>query len=261
MEQEFMIRKIILLLLLSLSVSFNAKAQKSKKPRPKSPGKTSAKSTPPVAPTPVAPTLGSTITVLTKGGDKLTGDLVDLNPYSVRLRSNNLESSIPFESIAAISFGSSKGIETKPALQPVGENFIRDLNTVLTAFQTMADETRTGSSYTDYDRQLILLRRTTDKFIQKYSASENPTEARILSLLAGAIIDYNSARTIWTLKIGTDGTLSESETQVADVLALYTDLRTSAVVGSRFNADKLVGGLWKKASEKLERVRLLLKSN
>jgi hypothetical protein len=256
-----MSKAILLLILLSLAAGTAVNAQKNKKPRPRPSGKVTAKSPATAAPTATAPIIGSTVTILTKGGEQLTGEIVDLSAYSVRLKSDNLESAIPFDSIAAISFASAKALEPKSAIHPVGDQFIKDLHPVLEAFQTMTDETRTGSSYTDYDRQLIQLRRTADRFVQKFSATENPGEGRILSLLAGAIIDYNSARTIWTLKIGTDGTLSDSEMMVSDVLTLYPDLRTSSVVGNRFNADKLVGGLWKKASEKVERVRLLLKSN
>ena len=259
-DRKAMTRTLILLLFLSLSLGGFANAQKRKKSPPKPSGKPASKTATPTAPAAAAPIIGSTIIIQTKGGDKITGELLDLNAYSVRLRSNNQESVVALESIAAISFGSVKGQETSPVLQPASENFLRDLNATLNAFQLMNDETRTGSSYTDYDHQLIQLRRVADKFIQKYSATENQSEARILALLAGAIIDYNAARTVWTLKIGTDGTLSESETVVADVLALYAELLTSTVVGNRFNADKLVGGLWKKATEKIERVRLLLKS-
>ncbi|MBI3653263.1 MAG: hypothetical protein HY231_19720 [Acidobacteria bacterium] len=253
-------RIVVLLLFLSLGWGGVASAQKGKKPRPKASGKTAAKTAPSAAPMSVAPIIGATVLIQTKGGDTLTGEVLDLNAFSVRLRANNMESVIPFESIAALSFDTAKRLETTPLLQPAGENFLRELNAPLKAFQLMNDETRTGSSYTDYDDQLIRLRRVADKFLQKYSASDNQSEARILALLAGAIIDYNAARTVWTLKIGTDGTLSETETLVADVLALYPEMRTAAVVGNRFNADKLVGGLWKRATEKIERVRLLLKS-
>jgi hypothetical protein len=258
-QRFFMNKKIVLILILLLSVSSIAEAQKSKKPQKRSPVKKPAINPSPNAPaTPIAPIIGSVINILTKSGDKFTGELLDINAFSVRIRSNNLDSAIPVESITGISFGSSKGLETNPA-QAVSENFVRDANATITAFQTMANETKTGSDYTDYGRQLGELRRAADRFIQKYSASGNTTETRVVALFSGAITDYTWARTIWTLKLGSDGSLSESDAPViADSLSLYPDLRTVTANGNRFNADKLVGGLWKKASEKAERVRSLL---
>jgi hypothetical protein len=252
----FMSKKIIFILFFSLCVGAIAEAQKSKRPRSAT-KKPVAKSAPTTPATPTAPVIGSTVNILTKGGDKLTGQLLDISAYSVRIRSDNLDSAIPMESITSISFGSSKGVESNE--KPISENFTRDANTTLSAFQTMTNETKTGSDYTDYGRQLGELRRTADKFIQKYSASGNAMETRVVSLFSGAITDYTWARTVWTLKLGSDGFLSESEAPViADTLTLYPDLRTATANGNRFNADKLVGSLWKKASEKTERARSLL---
>jgi hypothetical protein len=254
-----MSKKLLFLFILSLSVGSIAIAQKSKKPRPRPTTKQPASKPAAVTPAPpIAPSIGASVNILTKGGDKLAGQLLDINAFSIRIRSNNLDSAIPVESIAAISFGGSKGIESK-AEQPIGENFIQDTQATSNAFQTMANETRTGSDYTDYGRQLGELRRVADRFIQKYCATGNATEARIVSLFSGAITDYTWARTIWTLKLGSDGLLSESEAPViADSLSLYPEMRTATANGNRFNADKLVGSLWKKASDKTERVRSLL---
>lgn len=254
-----MSKKILYLFIISVFVGSIAFAQKSKKPRTRPPVKTPSSKPAPATPAPpTAPIIGSPVYILTKGGDKLTGQLLDMNSFSIRIRSNNLDSAIPVESITAISFGSSKSLEAKVE-QPIGENFVRDANATVNAFQTMATETKTGSDYTDYGRQLGELRRVADRFIQKYSTTANTTESRIVSLFSGAITDYTWARTVWTLKLGSDGLLSESEAPViADTLSLYPDLRTATATGNRFNADKLVGSLWKKASDKTERVRSLL---
>jgi hypothetical protein len=254
-----MSKKIIFILVLSLSMGAIAEAQKGKRPRSatKKPAVKSAKSAPVTSATPTAPVIGSVVNILTKGGDKLTGQLLDMSAYSVRIRSDNLDSAIPMESIISISFGVAKSVDSNE--KPGSENFTRDANVTLSAFQTMTNETKTGSDYTDYGRQLSELRRTTDRFIQKYSTSGNTTEVRIVSLFSGAITDYTWARTVWTLKLGSDGFLSESEAPViADTLTLYPDLRTATANGNRFNADKLVGSLWKKAAEKAERARSLL---
>ena len=211
---------------------------------------------------PVAPTVGSTINLVTKNGDKLSGELVDLTAFSVRFKSNNLESTLPLESIASLSFTDARVSNDKAEVSqaPVGENFRRDLTAVFEGFQMMATETKSGSSYTDYDRQLVQLRRASERFLQKFSATENPTEARALSLLSGALLDYNAARTIWTLKIGTNGTLAESDSPVvADALANYPEIREAAASGNRFSADKLIGNLWKKASEKVNLVQSMIR--
>jgi hypothetical protein len=251
-----MSKRIIFILVFVLAAATIGLAQKGKRPRSTT-KKPVVKAAPATSATPAAPVIGSTVNILTKGGDKLTGQLIDVSAYSLRIRSDNLESAIPLESILSISFGNVKGADANE--KPVSDNFNRDANAAINGFQTMTNETRTGSDYTDYGRQLSELRRTAERFIQKYSTTGNATESRVVTLLSGAITDYTWARTIWTLKLGSDGFLSESEAPViADTLTLYPELRAATANGNRFNADKLVGSLWKKASEKAERARSLL---
>lgn len=250
--------KLILLLFLCLSLASTGVAQK----RKKTPAPSRGKSVKPEPVKPIAPTVGTTVHIITKNGDKLSGALVDISAFSVRFKANNLESTLAMETIASISFGAAKDTDEKkePTFSPVGESFKRAAAAVLGAFQTMAAETKTGSSYTEYDRQLVQLRRAADKFIQANSASENPSEARSVALFSGALLDYNAARTIWTLKIGSNGTLSENDSPVvADTLTLYPELRAQAAAGDRFSADKLIGNLWKKAAEKVNLVQAMMK--
>jgi hypothetical protein len=202
--------------------------------------------------------IGSNITLTTKGGNIIAGTLVDLSPYSVRIKSAGLESTLPLETLASISFDSTVTAQAPPAT-PLSETFMKSLTAAFTAFQTMASETKTGSDYTDYGKQLSELRRNVETFIQRYSSSENSKETQIVSLLSGAIIDYTWARTIWTLKLGGDGTVAEADNPVmADTLALYPDLRTATANGNRFSADKLIGSLWKRANDKVERARSMM---
>ena len=250
--------KYFLLLFLLVALSSTGFSQK----RRKAPAAAKAGAVKSEPAKPVAPTVGSTIDMVTKNGDKLSGQLVDLTAFSVRFKSNNLESTLPLESIASLSFAGARAINDKPedSYTPVGESFRRDVTAVFESFQRMATETKSGSSYTDYDRQLVQLRRISERFLQKFSATENPTEARALSHFSGALLDYNAARTIWTLKIGTNGTLAESDSPVvADALAIYPETRDSAASGNRFSADKLIGNLWKKASEKVNLVQAMIR--
>jgi hypothetical protein len=61
------------------------------------------------------------------------------------------------------------------------------------------------------------------------------------------------------LKLGGDGTVGEADNPVmTDTLALYPDLRTATANGNRFSADKLIGSLWKRASDKVERARSMM---
>ena len=132
------------------------------------------------------------------------------------------------------------------------------MNSAVSAFESMIASAKSGADYTDYGRQLSELRPQAERFIARYGASENAKEARTVGLLAGALTDYSWARTLWTLKLGrqSDGTLAENDSSIiGDLLVLYPDLRTSAASGNRFAADRLIAGLWKKALEKVDRVR------
>ena len=130
-------------------------------------------------------------------------------------------------------------------------------------FQTLASSLKPGVDYSEYGRQLSEVRRASERFLAKYSSTDNPSEARVISLMAGALTDYSWARVIWTLKFGrsSDGTIAETDAPVVtDTLALYPDLRESAAVGNRLSAEKLLAGVWRKAAEKQTRARALINS-
>jgi hypothetical protein len=245
-------RIVLLALMLVLCLAPAGAAQKRKK-------KTTKPSAKSPAAKPAAPSIGSSIVIVTRNGDHIEGELLDLSPYSVRIRAGTLESAVALETIASISFadprgGASAGSQDKPA----HPDFAPDSDLVLKTLQTFASDIRTGLDYTEYGRQLTDLRRKCERFTQKYSGSESAVESRVVALVAGALTDYQWARTVWGLKLGRSGeaTVAESESPaVADTLALYPELRSWAAVGDKFSADKLVAGLWKKASERAESAR------
>ncbi len=211
----------------------------------------------------VPPMIGSQVVILTKNGDLIKGELLDLTAYSARIRAGKLESTIALDTITALSFDESaiSASQTNQADAAMHADFGRDAERVLGEFKSAAANFTSGIDYTGYGHQLTDLRRTTERFIGKYGASENKTEARVVALLAGSLTDYTWARTIWTLKLGraSDGTVSESDSPaVADSLSLYPDLREMAASASRISGDKLIAGLWKKAAEKVERARAAL---
>ena len=255
-------RSLIAVIVISLSAGLAAASQKQKprppQTRPRTTGNTTATLTKPRI-------LGSTVVIVTKNGDRITGEVLDLSAFSVRLRADNLESTIALDTIASISF-SGAGAQPSRSDQPIGPvraDFARDAEVALGFFQTMTASLRPGVDYTEYGRQLSELRRAGERLISKYSATDNAAEARVVSLIAGALTDYTWARTIWTLKFGrsSDGTISESDSPVVtDAVALYPDLRTKAASGNRLSTEKLLAGIWGKASEKQDRVRTLISS-
>lgn len=257
-------RSLIALIVISLFAGTAAEAQKRKK---KAPPRSRTASSQPSAATSTKPRIiGSTVVIITKNGDRITGEVLDLTAYSVRLRADNLESTIALDTIASLSFGSAAA----PAAgvdQPVGPvraDFARDAEAALGFFQTMASSLKPGVDYTEYGRQLSELRRAGERLIGKYSSTDNAAEARVVSLVAGALTDYTWARTIWTLKFGrsSDGTIAETDSPVvADALAQYPDLRALAAAGNRLSVEKLLSGIWRKASEKQDRARTLISSS
>ncbi len=257
-------RSLIALIVISLFAGTAAEAQKRKK---KAPPRSRTASSQPSAATLTKPRIiGSTVVIITKNGDRITGEVLDLTAYSVRLRADNLESTIALDTIASLSFGGAAAA-TAPVDQPAGPvraDFARDAEAALGLFQTMASSLKPGVDYTEYGRQLSELRRAGERLIARYSSTDNPAEARVVSLMAGALTDYTWARTIWTLKFGrsSDGTIAETDSPVvADTLALYPDLRALAAAGNRLSAEKLLLGIWRKASEKQDRARTLISSS
>ncbi|HYV05026.1 MAG TPA: hypothetical protein VFB82_10585 [Blastocatellia bacterium] len=252
--------KPIILTLIVLTLFPTAWAQKSKKTAPKK--KPAAHKPSPPAPTGPARIVGSKVYIETKNGDRIAGELLDLTAYSIRLRSDNLESTIALDTISQLSFGTP--VSSRPArveqTSAVRGEFLRDADVMLSQFGALATTLKSGSDYTEYGRQLSEVRRSAERFITKYSTGDNASEARVLSLMTGALTDYTWARTIWTLKFGrsSDGTVTENDSPLlSDALALYPDLRTSAATENKLSVDKVVGGLWRKAADKLDRARAL----
>src|ERR1044072_3865786 len=68
--------------------------------------------------------IGSNIVIVTKNDDRIAGTLLDLTAYSVRIRADNLESTIALDTIASISFGKSAPPQTKPASAPAKPEFL-----------------------------------------------------------------------------------------------------------------------------------------
>jgi len=259
-------RSLITLIVISLCAGTAAEAQKQKQKK-KTPSRSQTASRQPPAATPTRPRIiGSTVVIITKNGDRITGEVLDLTAYSVRLRADNLESTIALDTIASLAFGGaatpSTGVDQP--VGPVRADFARDAEAALGFFQTLASSLKPGVDYTEYGRQLSELRRAGERFVTRYSSTDNPAEARVVSLIAGTMTDYTWARTIWTLKFGrsSDGTIAETDAPVvADTLVLYPDLRALAAAGNRLSVEKLLAGIWRKASEKQDRARMLIASS
>lgn len=255
-------KSIIAILILSLCLCSAAEAQKSKK-KPSRPRASKAQPAPPPATKPRI--LGSTVSIITRNGDRITGELLDLTAYSVRIRADNLESTLALDTIASLTFGEivASGTRAEEATVPVRADFAKDAEAALGFFQTLASSLKPGIDYTEYVHQLSEVRRASERLLAKYSSTDNPAEARVLSLIAGGLTDYSWARVIWTLKFGrsSDGTIAETDApEVTDTLALYPDLRASAAAGNRLSAEKLLGGVWRKAADKQSRARTLISS-
>jgi hypothetical protein len=207
------------------------------------------------------PMIGTQVVVTTKNGDRIKGELLDLSPYSIKIRADRLESVHALESIQSVAFGSSAASPPPEKQTPQPKpDFGGDLRAVLGSLDPLASATRAGTDFADYGRLLTEVRPPAERFIQEYSISENPSEARAVALIGGALTDYSWARIVWTLKLGrsSGGLVGESDSPlIGDVLALYPNLRAEAASGSKFSGDKLIAGLWKKAAEKTERARLL----
>ena len=251
--------KPIILSLIVFSLFSAAEGQK-KKPAP--PRKKPVAQKPSPSPgTSTSRVVGTKVFIETRNGDRLSGELVDLSSYSIRLRSDRLESTIALDTIAQLSFGAPVASAPRVDQSPARGDFLRDAEVMLSQFTALASVLKSGSDYTEYGRQLGDLRRSAERFITRYSSGDNPTEARVLALLTGALTDYTWARTIWTLKFGraSDGTVNESDSPLlADALALYPELRGASASASKLSVDKLVGGLWRKAAEKVDRARSLM---
>lgn len=249
------------LLIIALLLSSTAEAQKRKKPAHQTRPRTVAKE----PPKPKPRIIGATVIVTTKNGDLIKGELLDLSAYSVRIRADKLESTLALESLSAISFDSTavptamngQDAESKPSANP--EEFARDARTVLSTLDGM---TTGNMDYTEYGRALSELRSKVEFFVQKYSSTENTTEARIVAMVGGAMTDYAWSRSIWTLKLGrsSNNTIEESDSPIlGDALAVYPELKAANIGGTKYSADKLINGLWKRATEKTNRARALLK--
>ncbi|HYP25813.1 MAG TPA: hypothetical protein VE262_03755 [Blastocatellia bacterium] len=250
------VKVVLCALLLSLTLGTVESAQR--KPRKTQPSRTR----PAAEPRPAARIIGSPVVLVTKNGDRIAGTLLDITAYSVKIRSENLDSFQALDTLASITFGAGAPPAKNPSAGgPVSAQFSRDAEGLIGTFMTVVNDTRSGIEYSDYGRQLSDLRRASERFIARYSASENGSEARVVANLAGALTDFTWARTIWTLGFGRSsvGSVSEGDsTAISDAITLYPDLKAAAAAGNSLSVDKLVGGLWRRAGEKVERARSMI---
>lgn len=209
----------------------------------------------------IPPIIGTPVTIVTKTGEQISGQVSDFGSINVRVRQGDLESTVPVESIATLRFGATP---VAPAAAPASgghsPEFGKDAESVLASFQAMDSATQSGTDYSDYGRRLIELRRTTERFVGKYAGSEDQTETRLAALLSAALGDYSWARTIWTLRLGQGpaATVGVADSPaLTDILELYPDL-IQLGPRNKLPADRLVASLWKQGSLKIGRGRRLL---
>jgi hypothetical protein len=258
-------KSILMLVALSLCVTPLAQAQKRKgsSSRSKSTGRSRSSAKKPAADTTAAaPTItGSPVIITTRDGNKITGQIVDLNVSAVRVKASDQESSVQLTAVSSLSFGTSSDEGAPPAGSPRHPDFQKDAGAVMSGFHGMLGEARTGPDYTEYGGQLVELRRRAELFIGRYGSTEDPVEARVVAGVASAVTDYTWARTIWALKLGHSGdvTVSRSDSPaVADTVGLYPDVKAAAASGDRFSVEKLIVGLWTQAGIKVDRLRSLI---
>ncbi|HEY7911619.1 MAG TPA: hypothetical protein VIG62_06870 [Blastocatellia bacterium] len=251
-------KPVALALIATLSLCGMAEAQKRKPSKSTTRPRTATR---PAETKPAARIIGSPVVIVTKTGDKINGALLDITAYSVRIRTGNLESVHALDTIESLTFGNTPAASPKPTIVQVSPEFLNEAKPALNSFQSTARELSGGVDYTEYGRLITELRRGADRFISKYSATDNPAEARAVALLAGALNDYTWARTIWTLKFGRsgDGMVEATESpSIADTVTIYADVRAAAASGDKFSTDKLVSGLWRKAENKIGQVATAL---
>jgi hypothetical protein len=253
-------KRIIALTLFCVIAATPAWAQRKK--RATKPKGRSASKAPAATPTPNGPRIvGSDVEIITKSGDHIVGEVLELTAYSIRIRADRLESTIAMDTIASLSFGGAPTPTAKASTPAPSPDFARDASIVLGSFRSVATNLQTGIDYTEFGRQVNELRRSADRLISKFAATDNITELRIISLIIAGLNDYNWSRTVWTLKFGrsSDGLAFETESSaLVDVLAAYPDVKSASANGNKYGIDKVVGLLWQKAAEKSARARSLL---
>jgi hypothetical protein len=252
-------RKAWAVVIIALLVNGVAAGQKRKKSRTPARSRSATARSEPAASGPRM--VGTPVVIITKNDDRITGTLVDLTAYSIRIKADNLESTISLDRIASLSFGeATTPARTTTASAAVGADFARSAAPLVGDFQSFADKLKQGTEISEYGRQLTELRRRGEQFINRFGGSDNASEARLLALLSAALTDYSWAQSIWKLRLNRSGDTTAYDTDapaLTDALALYPDLRAAAAVGNKYSVDKVVSGLWKKAADKTDRARLL----
>jgi hypothetical protein len=205
--------------------------------------------------------VGAQISIATKSGEQITGQVLEFSAYTVRVKQGDLESTVPLESVSSMRFGDAPpAAAAPPKLSGHGPDFVRDSGSLMALFQAMDSATQSGTEYSDYGTRLVELRRATERFVGKYAGSEDQTENRLAALFSATLDDYSWARTIWALRLGQGpaATIAAGDLPaVADALELYPDL---AKLGpkNKLPADKLIAAIWKQASVKVAGCKRIL---
>ncbi|MFL6213001.1 MAG: hypothetical protein ACJ74J_03805, partial [Blastocatellia bacterium] len=193
-------RKACAVVIIALLMNAVAAGQKRKKPRAAARSRSTVTRNEPASTGPRV--VGSPVIIITKNDDHIVGTLVDLTTYSIRIKADNLESTISLDRIASLSFGEAS-TPSRPAMAiaPASGDFARNAAPIISEFQNIANQLRQGTEFNEYGRLLTELRRRGEQFINRFGGSDNPSEARVIALLSAALTDYSWARTIWTLRL------------------------------------------------------------
>jgi hypothetical protein len=252
-------KAVIVLAIVFFLVAPPASAQKKRVPKRRP--RTVTKAPPTTANQGSPRVIGSKVEIVTKNGDHIVGEVLELTSYSIRIRADNLESTIALDTVASLNFGDAPSAPSKPAIVAPSSEFAKKASIVAGSFQSVVTNLASGIDYTEFRRQLNELHRAHDKLVSKYAGTENPTELHVIALLTATLTDYDWSRTIWTLKLGrsNEGLATESESPaLIDSLASYPDIKAAAANGDKYEIEKVVGHLWRKAAEKVARARSLL---
>src|SRR5215510_3650073 len=125
---------ILFLCLVSTSVSQRRKSTH----RPTQPAPAPHKAAP--APPPI---VGAPVSIATKNGEQIAGQVLEVSPYKVRVKQGELESTVPLESIASMVFGEAPPPVVAAPPPSAGHNpdFSSDATSLMALFQGMDSAT------------------------------------------------------------------------------------------------------------------------
>ncbi|MCS7081143.1 MAG: hypothetical protein NZ585_13980 [Chloracidobacterium sp.] len=203
-------------------------------------------------PQPVSPMVGKDIRITRTDGLEIVGKLVKLDLQAVTyLNAGGEQATIALENVAVLMFGE--------PIRRIDARFINDARQAVDALGRVNTLVNGNPTFSQYDGLVVDARVAVETFLNKYNDYQDQSD--FFDGIRAVLRSYELVRPLWMTMQGADRriSLTESAPELAAILRMYPDLRTTEYnQNGRYPTDKVIAYVWNRTAQRLRQVRAQL---